>query len=109
MKRPLTQNEKAALRELKERLARDFSLVEIRLFGSRAREEGDPESDLDVLIILEREDWNTSMAIYDTCFDLNLKYDVVLTCVIYSREGFQSGFTRATGFYKEVERDGVRL
>jgi predicted nucleotidyltransferase len=109
MKRPLTENENAALRELKERLARDFSLVEMRLFGSRAREEGDAESDLDVLVILEHEDWDTSMAIYDICFDLNLKYDVVLTCAIYSREGFQSGFTRATGFYKEVERDGIRL
>jgi predicted nucleotidyltransferase len=109
MKRPLTANEKAALRELKERLQRDFQLVEMRLFGSRAREEGTEESDLDVLVILERESWDTSMAIYDICFDLNLKHDVVLTCAIYSRERYASGFHRATGFHKEVERDGIRL
>ena len=109
MKRPLNENEQAALREFKDRLQRDFRLVEMRLFGSRAREEGDEASDLDVLVILEQDGWDIDMAIYDICFDLNLKYDVVLTCVIYSREEFGSGFTRATGFYKEIERDGIRL
>jgi predicted nucleotidyltransferase len=109
MKRPLTENEKAALRELKERLTRDFQLVEMRLFGSRAREEGDAESDMDVLVILPRDDWDTNMAIYDVCFDLDLKYDVVLSCIIYSEADYNSPLNRITGLYREVEREGIRL
>jgi predicted nucleotidyltransferase len=109
MKRPLTANEKAALQELKERLTRDFQLVEMRLFGSRARGEGDPESDLDVLIILEASDWKIEDQIYNLAFELDLKYDVVLSTIIYSREEFDSPLNRASGLYVELERDGVKL
>ena len=109
MKRPLTDNEKAALRELKEHLARDFGLVEMRLFGSRARGEGDVESDLDVLAVLERTDWETEKRIYDIAFDLDLKHDVVLSMIIYSRTDFDSPLNKACGFYREVQRDGVLL
>ena len=107
MKRPLTENEKAALHELKDRLACDFGLIEMRLFGSRAREEGDAESDVDVLIILASTDWETEKRIYDIAFDLDLKHDVVLNTVICSQQEFASKLFRASGFYREVERDGI--
>jgi len=109
MKRPLTDNERAALNELKERLTRDFQLVDMRLFGSRAREEGDPESDLDVLIILERTNWEIEKRIYDLAFDLDLKHDVVISTIIYSGADFDSPLNKASGFYSELQRDGVKL
>lgn len=109
MKRPLTESEKTALNELKKRLARDFQLVDMRLFGSRAREEGDPESDLDVLIILEMSDWEIEKRIYDLAFNLDLKHDVVISTIIYSRADFESPLNKASGFYSELQRDGVKL
>jgi len=51
--RSLTTNESAALKKLKDSLARDFRLVELRLFGSKARGDSDQESDIDVLVVLE--------------------------------------------------------
>lgn len=109
MKRPLTDNEKAALRELKERLTRDFGLQELRLFGSRAREEGDAESDLDVLIILDKSDWDTENRIYNLAFELDLKHDVVISTIVYSRAEFDSPLNRVSGFYRELQQDGVQL
>ena len=44
--RDLAPNESAALQKLKAALVRDFRLVELRLFGSKARGYSDKESDI---------------------------------------------------------------
>lgn len=49
--RRVTEGEEEALREIVDRLVRAFSPERIILFGSRARGEGRPESDFDLLII----------------------------------------------------------
>ena len=103
----LAPNELAALRELKQALARDFRLVELRLFGSKARGDSDKESDIDVLIVLEEYDWETEKAVSRVCFEINLKYSVLLVPVLYSRAEFESDLTKVTPFYQAVTKEGV--
>ena len=103
----LAPNELAALRRLKDALARDFGLLELRLFGSKARGDSDKESDIDVLIVLEDCDWTTRNAVSDLCFDINLEYGVLLVPVLYSRTEYESDLTRITPFYQTVTREGL--
>ena len=49
----LNKKEKQALRELKEKLTEKFPDVDIILFGAKARGDFDPESDIDLLILIE--------------------------------------------------------
>ena len=105
----LKANELVALRKLKEALTRDFQLVELRLFGSKARGDSDPESDIDVLVVLRECDWQTKRKVFDLCFDIGLENDVLLSPIVYSRSRFQSGLTRVTPFYQNVEREGVTV
>ena len=49
----LNKIEKQALRELKEKFSEKFPDVDIILFGSKARGDFDPESDIDLLILIE--------------------------------------------------------
>ena len=107
--RNLTPNESAALRKLKAALARDFRLVELRLFGSKARGDSDPESDIDVLVVLEDYDWDTKMAVVDLCTDISIDYGVLLTPVLYSKAEYGSDLTRVTPFYQAVAREGVPI
>jgi len=51
----LSENEKAALIELKDALSKKFTLLDFRLFGSKARGDREPDSDIDVMIILPLE------------------------------------------------------
>jgi len=103
----LKLNELEAIRKLKEALARDFRLVVLRLFGSKARGDSDPESDIDVLIVLEELTREIRKQVSALCCDLSIDHHVVISPILYSSAEFASGHTRITPFYQNVEREGV--
>jgi len=100
-------SEVRALKDLKNRLVRDFKLIEIRLFGSRARGDSRPDSDMDVLIVLEDCDWRTRLAVFDACTDVGLNHGIFIAPVLYLRSEFESSLTRATDFYQNVIRESL--
>jgi len=103
----LKPNEHEALRKLKEALTRDFQLVELRLFGSKARGDSCLESDVDVLIVLKDVDREVRRRVSVLCCDLSIDYHVVITPILYSLAEFNSGRTRVTPFHRNVAREGV--
>jgi predicted nucleotidyltransferase len=66
---------------IKRRLVRDFHPDRIILFGSQARGEGRPDSDLDLLVILPQVDdaRATRSAIHKRLLDVPIPRDVVVT------------------------------
>jgi len=105
----LTSNERDAIRKLKDVLTRDFGLVEMKLIGSKARGDSDPESDIDLVVVLRGYDWKTQMDVYGVCFEIGLEHDVLLSPVIYSIPEFNSDLTRITPFYQSIQREAVAL
>ena len=106
----LTPNESTAVRRLKEILTRDFGLVKLVLYGSKARGDSHRESDIDVLLVLRDEfDWRTKHAVYDVCFDINLEYDVLLQPIIYSQARYDDPVIRATPLCQNVLEEGVAV
>jgi uncharacterized protein len=103
----LKPNELEGLLKLKEALTRDFRLVELRLFGSKARGDSDPESDIDVLIVLEELNREISKQVSALCCDLSVDHHVVIAPILYSLSEFTTARTRITPFYRNVEREGV--
>lgn len=82
------------LAELKEQFSKLYGdrLKQISLFGSQARGDSTPGSDIDVLIVLSGE-VNPAREI-DVCGDitstLSLEHDVVLSCTFMSSNRFES-------------------
>ena len=105
----LRPNERAAVQELHQLLARDYRLVELRLFGSKARGDSGPESDIDVVIVVEDCDWARKRSIFRLCYELSLKHDVLLAPLVFSRERFYSDRNRTTPFYQNVQAEGVAV
>jgi predicted nucleotidyltransferase len=64
---------------------------DIILFGSQARGDIKADSDFDILIVLEN-DYNRKEEdiILDLCYDIDLKYDIVIDAHIISMNGINS-------------------
>lgn len=81
-------NEKILLSDLKNHLLKNFgeSIQDVILFGSHAWGGANEYSDYDVLIILGREySWKDENKILDLCYDISLKYDILLDVHLMSK------------------------
>jgi predicted nucleotidyltransferase len=104
----LTDREQAAVAELRRVLARDFGLVKLVLYGSKARGDSHAESDIDLIAVLaHRPDWKTKREIYDRCYRLGLEHDVVIQPVIFAESDFDSPRFRVTPLLRNVAAEGV--
>ncbi len=105
----LNSNEREAINKLKNTLSRNYKLIQMKLFGSKAKGSYSSESDVDLLIVLENYDWKIENEIYEICFEIGLEYDVLLSPAIFSRKEFDDKLTRITPFYKIVAEEGLPL
>ncbi len=98
------------LQDLKENIQKGFNnpIKDIILFGSQAVGTPAENSDYDVLIVL-KEDYNArdENRIYDLCYEINLKYNIIIDAHLISQRelntlrGKQPIFAKAikTGIY----------
>ena len=79
------------------------------LFGSRARGDARPDSDWDVLILLDKDRITQSDAdemSYPVC-EFGWKSDMMVNPIMYTMHDWEA--RRGTPFYKNVMRDGIVL
>lgn len=89
------------------RLGRD--LLELRLFGSRARGEGTEESDLDVAVIVTATALERKREIQDLAFDIGLEHSVLLAPLVLSDEQLAVLRARELRLAADLEREGIPL
>ncbi len=83
------------------------NVVSITLFGSRARGEGDEESDIDVLILLEESSLEIHWRISEITVDYMLEYDVPLSPITFTEAEWRKNKERGSFFIENVEKEGV--
>jgi uncharacterized protein len=104
----LKEMEKNAIREATEMLKEKFPVKEVVLFGSKARGDDDPDSDIDLLLVTARSlDWKERQAIIHALFDLGMKHDVIFSILDTTESDFDKGIFTAFPIYKEIKREGV--
>lgn len=105
----LTDEDRRFLRDYLEALDRDFSAVveTVTVFGSKARGEATPESDLDVLVLINRGDWRLKWRIADTAYGLAVGTAVVPSVKVYTRQEWERLQWLGSEFYAAVAHDGV--
>jgi len=111
MKKPLTEAERQALARFKAAIQSLLGdkLLSMRLFGSRARDEGTEESDLDVLVVVQDKDRALYRRIVEESLDIDLAYDMNLAPTILSDEEYRRNREFGTPFYRNVEKEGIAL
>ncbi len=84
--------------------------AEIILYGSRARDDARPDSDWDLLILVDGVvDADREKAIRHRVYEVEWDEDEVLCSVICDREDWNSPLYRAMPFHQNVDREGIVL
>jgi len=107
----LSANERLAVTELLNRLAREHShsVLQVIIYGSGVQGNRGPESDVDLLIITRRDDWQEHEPIRFLAAHLSNKYDVFLSVRVISRAHDQRMQSVQPLLYQNIRRDGLEL
>lgn len=107
--RHLTQQENRALLDFSVQLHRELvdRLIKVTLYGSKARGDADEQSDLDVLVVIDKEDPETRRFILNLSSDIMLQYGVTLSVIISDQYEIQSLKRWNSLYLRNVEREGL--
>lgn len=102
---------KRSLSELKKVLTHRFGEdIERYLYGSAARNEYHPESDIDILVLFPGEvDTVLEEEVFDLAYEVELECDVVFGVIVHSKEFWASEKAAVMPFHQRVREEGVRI
>ena len=84
-------------------------ILEIHLFGSKARGDAGPESDVDLLIITECNDWKLKDEIGRVATAILLSEEIYLSIKVLGKALYQRLIALEAPFIKNVLREGVSV
>jgi predicted nucleotidyltransferase len=107
----LSEKDAGALREFVAAVRRALgpNLIELRLFGSKARGDDDPESDIDVLVVLKTASQADEDKVLDRAFRTSLGHDVVICPLLIEQSIVEHPVWRLSGLLDSVAREGIAL
>jgi predicted nucleotidyltransferase len=107
----LDTNEKKAVDEFTQSVKAAFgdSIKRLLIYGSKARGNFHKESDIDILVLLEQEDYQARNQISDIAFDLLLKYGVLISPRVINTIEYAKLCRWQTAFIRNVDKDGVPI
>jgi len=101
----LTENELHALEEIKRRIQACFPVYEFILFGSKARGDARPDSDIDLLIVFERDlDWRETDKVIGETYEVNLTHGTLFTALPVARSDWEMSYGPALDLKKTLKR-----
>ena len=77
-------------KKLKEKLSEVVNLIDFRVFGSRAREDADDLSDMDVFLEVELLDKELKEKISDIVWEVGFENFVVISPLIFNKDEIEN-------------------
>lgn len=84
------------------------NLISIILYGSVARNTATQESDIDIALIIYKDNKNMYNDWKNIVVDLDLEYDQVISTALIEKAKFDK-WKRVIPYYKNIEREGIVL
>jgi len=83
-------------------------IKDIVLYGSQIRKNRGKESDYDILIVLNRKyTWPERRKIRDLCYEISLKYDIMIDSKIISIQELQNSPLKYHPLYMDALNQGI--
>ena len=107
----LTKRELGIIVEFKQKLNQKNpgAILEVIIYGSKARDDAREDSDIDLLVITKNEDRRLTKEIRDIGYELELENDVTLSIQIFSENYMDYIRSIETQFIRNVDDQGIRV
>lgn len=100
-----------ALREFAQRVRESLGakVLAMSLFGSKVTGRDTPESDIDVLVVVEEASGQVEDRVLDIAFDVNLEHEVYLSPRVVARATLEDPVWKITPFLQAIAKEGIPL
>ncbi len=105
----LTAKGRQILDKLVSRIREKFHAEKIILFGSAARGELTPDSDIDLLVVLPESNWEIQKGVIDLCYDAFLDSDMYFSPTFFSVDELRAGPLTESPLVLSAMREGQIL
>ena len=100
--------QKKILEEIKNILIKTFDPVEIYIFGSYAWGHPGQDSDLDLVIVVDKlrqKHWEASSLGHEVLYDIDIPKDII----VLSKSDFDDRSKQNVSIFHKIKEDGVRI
>ncbi len=105
----MTEKDLRVIERFKLLVSQKVKVLELRVFGSRARGDAGPESDLDVLVVVDHLDHSIEKHISECAWEAGFPEDVLIMPVAVSMDAVKHSPLSESAFIKNVYREGVAV
>ena len=106
---PILPNESKALNSLKIELNKRYDLLDLKIYGSKAKGLDTPDSDLDVMVVLKNLTPLLESEIDDLIFEINIENDCLITAIFFDQKELEVGPLSESPIYKKISQEGIAL
>lgn len=103
----MNPREKHILDTFKVLLVKRIKLHCLILFGSRARGDADPDSDMDVLVVVDELTKETEDYISDCAWEASFKQGIVMVPIVFSTNEWERSPERSSLLADAIRAEGI--
>lgn len=104
----MNRKDLALARSFKHLVQQRIQPLDVRVFGSRARGDAAPDSDLDVFVVVEHATSAVEKYISDCAWEAGFARDVVIVPVVVGKDRIE-GPLKESVFILNVYREGIEI
>jgi len=106
----MNEIEKIVLEKFKSLLQKKLLIHKIFLFGSRARGDAEPYSDIDVLVVIDKLSGEQDTDYVSDCaWEAGFEHGIVIVPIVFSRDEWENSPERYSLLAQAIEKEGILI
>ncbi len=106
----VNQEDKIILDKIARIIRKYLPNAKIIFYGSRARGEGEENSDYDILVITPTKvDWKQEKCVRDKISEISVNNEILISVIFMSKSRWNHPICKGSPFYAEIREDGLIL